>query len=84
MILPIGAYRFRADKGGVQYWSGPSNHCTVPGCTAATVTIAGQARVLAGNLLASRSPLVEPMALLMAPLLVGAVFRRRRKGRYWV
>ena len=23
-----GDYRFRADKGGAQYWSGASNHCT--------------------------------------------------------
>jgi len=38
LTLPLGNYRFRADKGGVQYWSGPSNHCTVPGCTSVTVT----------------------------------------------
>jgi len=29
--LPQGAYRFRADKSGQQYWSGPANHCTLPG-----------------------------------------------------
>jgi YD repeat-containing protein len=38
--LPVGSYRFRADKNGTQYWSGPANHCPVPGCTQATVTIA--------------------------------------------
>ena len=36
--LPMGDYRFRADKNGTQFWSGGSNHCTVPGCTATTVT----------------------------------------------
>ena len=36
--LPFGDYRFRADKAGTQYWSGAANHCTVPGCNAATIT----------------------------------------------
>ncbi len=38
-ILPQGSYRFRADKNGVQFWSGSSNHCTIPGCASASVTV---------------------------------------------
>jgi RHS repeat-associated protein len=37
--LPEGNYRFRADKNSVQYWSGPANHCAVPGCASAAVTV---------------------------------------------
>ena len=37
--LPLGSYRFRADDAGVQYWSEPSNHCSLPGCLSASVTI---------------------------------------------
>jgi ribosomal protein S11 len=37
--LPAGNYRFRADRNGTQFWSGASNHCAVPGCTAAAVTV---------------------------------------------
>jgi RHS repeat-associated protein len=37
--LPQGNYRFRADFNGTQFWSGSSNHCTVPDCTAATITV---------------------------------------------
>ncbi len=37
--LPQGNYRFRADFDGAQYWSGDANHCTLPGCTAVTVTV---------------------------------------------
>jgi RHS repeat-associated protein len=40
--LPQGNYRFRADYSGAQYWSGASNHCAVPGCTAVTVTVGPQ------------------------------------------
>ena len=36
--LPIGSYRFRADVEGTQYWSGPVNHCTIPGCESVVVT----------------------------------------------
>ena len=39
LILPNGAYRFRADLNGTQFWSGESNHCTVPGCTEAGITV---------------------------------------------
>ncbi len=38
LTLPANSYRFRADKNGTQFWSGPDNHCTVPGCSGATVT----------------------------------------------
>jgi RHS repeat-associated protein len=37
--LPEGTYRFRADLNGTQFWSGGSNHCAVPGCSAATVVV---------------------------------------------
>ncbi|MCB0117703.1 MAG: carboxypeptidase regulatory-like domain-containing protein, partial [Anaerolineales bacterium] len=39
LTLPQGSYRFRADFNGTQFWSGASNHCDVPGCTAASVTV---------------------------------------------
>ena len=38
--LPHGDYRFRADKSGTQFWSGETNHCTLPGCETASVTVA--------------------------------------------
>jgi RHS repeat-associated protein len=41
--LPQGDYRFRADYSGAQYWSGASNHSTLPGCTTVTVTVGPQA-----------------------------------------
>ena len=37
--LPEGDYRFRADTHGLQYFSGTSNHCSIPACTTADVTI---------------------------------------------
>jgi RHS repeat-associated protein len=37
--LPQGNYRFRADYNGTQFWSGAENHCTLPGCTGAGVTL---------------------------------------------
>ncbi|MBI5952480.1 MAG: hypothetical protein HY865_12555 [Chloroflexi bacterium] len=40
--LPNGSYRFRADLDGAQFWSGASNHCEVPGCTEAAITISAQ------------------------------------------
>jgi YD repeat-containing protein len=36
--LSMGDYRFRADKNSTQFWSNSTNHCTLPGCTAAVVT----------------------------------------------
>jgi RHS repeat-associated protein len=38
-VLPIGSYRFRSDLNGTQFWSGEANHCDVPGCVAAFVTV---------------------------------------------
>lgn len=46
--LPIGDYRFRADKNGTQFWSGASNHCPVPGCTSAVVTVPASKEQVAG------------------------------------
>ena len=37
--LPQGDYRFRADLNGTQFWSDEANHCTLPGCEAASVTV---------------------------------------------
>ncbi|MBN1440887.1 MAG: Ig-like domain-containing protein [Anaerolineales bacterium] len=37
--LPLGSYRFRADQGGKEFWSGPTNHCTLPGCTSVDITV---------------------------------------------
>ena len=34
-LLP-GSYRFRVDKGGVQYFTDTVNHCDVPGCSLVT------------------------------------------------
>jgi hypothetical protein len=39
ILLPDGQYRFRGDFGGQEYWSGSENHCTVPDCTEAVITI---------------------------------------------
>ena len=37
--LPQGDYRFRADLNGTQFWSGSEDHCSLPGCTEASVTV---------------------------------------------
>ena len=37
--LPQGAYRFLADYGGSQGWSGTENHCILPGCLRAEVVV---------------------------------------------
>jgi len=37
--LPQGDYRFRADLNGTQYWSDEANHCSLPGCETAGVTV---------------------------------------------
>jgi RHS repeat-associated protein len=39
LTLPQGSYRFRADYNGTQFWSGTANHCEVPGCTNASVSV---------------------------------------------
>ena len=37
--LPQGDYRFRSDRNGTQFWSGGTDHCTIPGCSEASVTM---------------------------------------------
>ena len=37
--LPVGNYRFRTELDGQEFWSGETNHCTLPGCTAAVVEL---------------------------------------------
>ncbi|MBI9044414.1 MAG: hypothetical protein JEZ06_08010 [Anaerolineaceae bacterium] len=37
--LPLGDYRFRADLNGTRFWSADTNHCTLPGCESAQVTV---------------------------------------------
>ena len=39
LTLPLGNYRFRANKNGQQYFSGLANHCSIPGCVSATITL---------------------------------------------
>ena len=41
LTLPQGSYRFRSDYDGVQFWSGETDTCTLPGCEAASVTLPG-------------------------------------------
>jgi hypothetical protein len=36
--LPAGSYRFRTVKNGTAFWSGDTNHCSIPGCTSAGIT----------------------------------------------
>ena len=37
--LPAGNYHFRADYNGTQFWSSSVNHCAVPSCQGANITI---------------------------------------------
>ena len=37
--LPDGDYRFRADYNSTQFWSSEANHCTLPGCETAAITV---------------------------------------------
>jgi alpha-tubulin suppressor-like RCC1 family protein len=46
--LPYGNYRFMTEKSGTPYWSGMTNHCSIPGCTAASITTGGASSVSAG------------------------------------
>jgi RHS repeat-associated protein len=82
MTLPVGGYRFRADKDGVQYWSGSSNHCTVPSCTEVTISTGAQAKASGGAAMASNVPVADVTLLAIAPLAVLSAFGRRRRGRY--
>ena len=38
--LPIDNWRFSSDPNGPDFWSGPNNQRTLPGCTPVTVTAA--------------------------------------------
>ena len=37
--LPAGSYRFQADLNGTFFWSEEANHCLVPGCEGAGITV---------------------------------------------
>jgi RHS repeat-associated protein len=39
LTLPHGDYRFRSDLNGTQFWSGETDHCTIPGCLDAAVVV---------------------------------------------
>jgi len=39
ITLPQGDYRFRADTHNHQYFSSTANHCSVPSCTSAAITV---------------------------------------------
>jgi len=39
LTLPDGNYRFRVDRAGTQYFSGAENHCDVPTCTSASLSV---------------------------------------------
>jgi len=45
LTLPEGSYRFRADLHGAQYWSGTTNHCAVPECSTAAISVPRYAQV---------------------------------------
>jgi len=37
--LPNGDYRFRSDLNGTQFWNGETNHCAIPVCKSASITV---------------------------------------------
>lgn len=39
--LPEGTYRFKAEQYSLPFWSNTANHCSVPTCTTASVTVLG-------------------------------------------
>lgn len=39
LSMPAGDYRFRAEFNGAYYWSGAENHCSMPGCSEATIQV---------------------------------------------
>ena len=39
LTLPEGEYRFRADYNVTQFWSADANHCAIPGCSEAAITV---------------------------------------------
>ncbi|MFQ6102579.1 MAG: RHS repeat domain-containing protein, partial [Anaerolineae bacterium] len=80
--LPQGDYRFRADKNGTHFWSGEANHCTVPGCTSAAITVDSQALGTPAGGVASGYSLPDLSLMLLAPLAVLALGRRKRWQRW--
>ncbi|MCP5099475.1 MAG: multicopper oxidase domain-containing protein, partial [Chloroflexi bacterium] len=52
--LPAGDYRFATDVYGIRHYSDTANHCTVPGCGSATLTV--QATTLPANTCTSTGP----------------------------
>jgi hypothetical protein len=47
--LLAGSYRFKVVVNSVSYWSGPSNTCTIPGCTSDTVVVTNPVTVTVQN-----------------------------------
>jgi RHS repeat-associated protein len=39
LTLPLGAYRFRVDKNGTEFWSGAESNCDQQSCHAVTVAV---------------------------------------------
>lgn len=39
LLLPAGSYRFRAQRAGLPFWSGATDHCTTPGCTLVEIRV---------------------------------------------
>ncbi|MEA3340189.1 MAG: RHS repeat domain-containing protein [Chloroflexota bacterium] len=81
-MLAWGLTLWHADQGGQRYWSGASNHCTVPGCTSATITVDSQAMGTPAGSVASGYLLPDLSLLLLAPLAVAALGRRKRWQRW--
>jgi len=62
-MLPVGDYRFRADQAGGQYWSGSQNHCPVPGCTSAGITLPAPLGILDSQGPAFFQPVPETLSV---------------------
>lgn len=60
--LPQGNYRFRTDSNGQQFWSGVENHCSIPGCTIASVRVALPMSVLVKDNLSTPKPGIQVYA----------------------
>ncbi|MBI9050026.1 MAG: hypothetical protein JEZ00_11440, partial [Anaerolineaceae bacterium] len=55
LTLPEGEYHFRANYNNVEFWSAAENHCAIPGCSEAAITVSLPVTVTvldtAGNLI---------------------------------
>ena len=62
--LPVGDYRFKMGQDGSEAFSGWANHCSVPGCSDATVTFleSGEVTVHVINYLGNSLPGIEVSA----------------------